>query len=523
MESRIFWEETKELMQARLENALLKGKAPINKVDMTPQGNRPCFYSSRMLEGLKTENMVLRDIPECLGYLTQEGKDQEQLSSNYELVKVVQSFKEGIEAYFGSFIGQITKIIYSSLSLIFFKGSDIVELFEKFNDGLLNGDSELMNEIEKVLKRVSATSWNSHEGDNPWKPNQAKIALENSKNAMMELCGDLERGIENIFKTFQKPCSVEEIQKVKKLEKGGFFMNNLAESEITPGNGLQCRKESSMCFSLSSTGSIHCASVENEKQYYSLDVDGSPHNGMKLSPNGLILAIALSNKKEIQFFNAQSGFLLKSIAFQSESASYSAVWLNNDLFCLGFGDGAVRVFSFLFGVCKGKFKMGSVVISALENFDGETIFAMNQSGTVFLFNLRSNCMVWTKAGMHSGCACLQKFGLKKSHDSKRLATTGDCDQTLKVTRICDKQCLGQKTISGRCWELEWISGDQYIVVMTKNPNKVVLVSGAAVTILHEFDLGPDIRTNSMAVHTTCGFVVVGDTQGRVHKLKMIPF
>ena len=155
----------------------------------------------------------------------------------------------------------------------------------------------------------------------------------------------------------------------------------------------------------------------------------------------------------------------------------------------------------------------------MENNDMNSIFAMDAENGVHLVNLTTKQLTWTKK-MHSGCTCF-KFGLKRSNDEKRLATTGCCDKLVKLWRLEDQSELWAKNIGSQAWGVAWVLGDTYLIATgLKSTYKLVVLSPVDGNILLEHNTNFDCTLRSLAIHLPTKQILIGDNKGRVHKVKI---
>ena len=190
-------------------------------------------------------------------------------------------------------------------------------------------------------------------------------------------------------------------------------------------------------------------------------------------------------------------------------------------FFVGYIDGVIKVFCVSDRTCTKTIKVGSGMICSMETNDPKTssIWALDRNNFLHSINFKATKLE-SSLQVHSGCTHVSKC-LKKSNDGKSMATSGDCDNLVKVWNIESRSEMWANKLGGRCTGISWVPGDTYLITITLQPNKVVIVSPRDGKTLMEFTTGFTTLLHSLVVSFKSKMILVGDVKGHVHELKMV--
>jgi PQQ-like domain len=303
----------------------------------------------------------------------------------------------------------------------------------------------------------------------------------------------------------------------------GRAFNNPDEESIVYGHGLGSSSISNAFFSLSNGGTLVSRDVKTDKELFRVKVPRGSHvcDCLSLSPDSRTIGISLRGTKNVLFFDSERGELVNDIINTHSSTSHSATWLDNDSFCVGYKDGTIKKFSLSSGKCILTLKAAEVgVLSVLEANDSSSLFAMDNFNSVYLFDMNEGSVKWKVYNWHEGADSNQwKYGLKRSFDGKKLATSGDSDNLVRAMDISNQKLLWETSIFTRSWGISWVPGDTYLLVIGETaPFKVAALSGQNGSLIFEIQTGFDNYLYSLSVHFESKTVLVGDHTGKIIKL-----
>lgn len=521
MKDAMDWPKVSELLQQRILNSKVYSTQSILMVGMKPPEEQPCFFSSQMIRSLKSLPFFLFSVPEAISQVVEEGKKQEELLRQTEIeetvLKFFKDFKERLQSFLDKLIEQTTQ----SLLQAFKTSGNIVSFFHELLDGSLNSNEKMLKELEGVIRQMALRTT-----EDDWKIDQVKSFLNMAQFKIDFIAKNFEDGLKLVFqKVSKEEDNVTPFPLLKSLRLEATAPNNFGSDSIVYGHGLDCSASKKTYYSLSNAGQLVSRDIETDKELFRVKIQNGSHvcDSLALSPDSKTIGIALRTSKTVLFFDSEDGKLLHEIPNAHLSTSNSSIWLNNDSFCVGYKDGTIKEFSLSSGKCVSITKaIGVGVVSALEVNDPSSLLGIDNFNSVYCFDIKESSVRWKVTNWHEGADTNQwKYGLKKSFDNRKLATSGDSDSLVKVMELKTQSLIWESSIGTRAWGISWVPGDKYLLVMGETaPYKVAALSGESGKLLCEFTSGFDTYLYSMAVHFEAKSVLVGDHLGRVHKLKI---
>lgn len=511
------WTSFAKITKEKIQNALNGQSEKDILVKKNPVEKGKCFH-------LRPGGAVPLDgsfcsLSEMVESLVQEGKQQEsQIDNKKKIEEVLHQFFCEFRETIQKTLDSLTSRVMRELVKVFVPKNDVIELLENFQDGILNDDGIFLKKIEEILERMATQK-------SLWESDRVYMALNNCSAQLQGPLKKFKKSSEQIFKNIYKSCAFPSFPMLKRLEYVSGTFNNLQNKVIVRGHGVDINMYSDYYVSLSNGGHLVSRNIKNEEETLRFDIPNANNswNTCKLSPYGNKIGITVRNPDQRVIFTNTSGQAEMQEIKTSHSANpSSSIWLDGDLFCVAFQDGILKIFSQIYGKCKKEIQLDMGHISALEINDKDSIFLMDSRNTVVLLNIFNEQVIWEKKGVHNSCVCPDKFGLKKSFDGTRLATTGDCDNLVKVMRTDTQENIWATNIQSRSWGVAWVPGDSYLLAIgLTQPYKVVALSSPTGEVLLEFSNNFDTFLHSIVVHVPTKHILVGDCKGKVHKIKLI--
>lgn len=513
------WELTGSVIKKKLKGIKLSEDQPLFMVDMMPQERLQCLYSTQMLRTMNPDSTNLHNLSEAVSILTKEGRNQEEKRERAEIKEVLHDFFGKLKEKLYSLADSVASHGYQELSALFLPKNQILEFYESFLDGNLNNDEDFLRNFEAVV-RISADS----KKETVWTSEDVKVSLKECLNNSDVLCSKFEREINEIFKNPYKPFDGLVFPVLKSFKKFSQSQNNPMKTSITYGHGVDSNLMSLNYLSLSGRGHLVSKNILTDQDIFQLDLPGhgDNRNCCKFSKSAKKIGITSQSENLLLFYDANTGEKKGEISTASlRGVAFSCLWLDDEVFCVGYSNGLIRAFSCESLECISEVKVGNSIITTMEQNDEESLFAMDIESSVSLLLVKRKEIVFRKNRVHTGCNCDYKFALKRSFDGKSLVTSGDCDKIVKLLRIEDQAEVWARVVGIRVWGISWVPGDSYLIAMeNQSPTRLMALSPQNGSILVKMELSLDANLVSMSVHLPTKMVLMGDNSGKIHKINI---
>lgn len=507
------WKGVHELLDKRIKELHLPKGQLVTSIDMRPPSDKPCFYSSEMIDSNHPKIANLVSPSEVLNEIIKEGKREEALKDKNQIMNLLEDFFEKLKRTLTSFLDEFAIEMMNELSKKLLKKGTSMEFIESYLDGEFNSDSECLEALEKLIRSIDKSNFAFE-----WTTVTIKNILDSCLASSDQITRNFEADLRNLFENF------DHFPIPTKLEALPTLSNNIFDAGIVQSLGVDCNNWSDNFYSFSSGGHFSANNIETGKTVFELKLLGEQNSNtdcFRLSPDGNTIGFVFSKSRNIHFYDARGGVKLNLIKKTHDKLAGACLWLNPENFCVGYHDGTIQCFSFLKGSVRSKVKIpNGQVISTMEANDNGSLFAMNNDNTLYLVNIVDSKVVWSKKDVFMGCECIFKYGLKKSCDGTRLALTGDCSNTVKALSISDQKELWLANIDARTWGVQWVPGDTYLVVLGFRPFKIAVLRGRDGHLILNYDAGFQNYLVSFSVHLKTKQIIIGDFKGVIHRLKI---
>lgn len=521
MNFEVQWEELTPIIAKRIQALSGSPSHPFKMVNLYPydhESESPCLLKpSDFLSTQRIRSADITDISGALELMKEKGKRLERNPEVGDIKELLASFHAKLSEKLIKAFSDICDSLLVKLTSKFLCGQSAISFFESFADGLLNDDSELLKAFENAIRSLEFSSFSSK-----WTRNQAGIALGSVFEQVDQLVQKTEKEFEELFKMMGQPSVGSFYGKPKEIKKVGETLNNKEKLPITTKFGVHVNPVNGQCLSLSSGGHLSSFDFEANQEVFSTQISTGANtlfDCCSWSPNGQMIGITINISKKVLIFDHE-GEKIQEIADVPTKNPVSCLWLSDSLFCVGYSDGFLKSFNPSSPHVLNQMKLSNFWISGLEQQNESCLFSIDQENTVICANMAENRLIWKKEKLHSGCRCISKFAIKKSFDGRRLATGGHCDEKVKVTSLENQRVLWESSIGSKTWDLKWVPGDTYLVVLGTIPQKLVILDGSSGTLLMSSENLVDKPIRSMALHEERKVILLGDKFGSIQVLEI---
>lgn len=511
--------------------------------------------SSLLINSEREKHQVASDLKIMAHFGRNSGQNSEPSGKIKEAVgKCVDSTREELQSVFRKFEGTIQR----KLEEQFLPERNILSFFESFSDGELNDDEKLLKEIKKEVGAIDPTYFSARKNlkDQKWISDYVGQRLKETKDSVAIVCNEM---LERLLKC----CEVKKNSSFQGKPYGlidSFRLLSSSSSESTGqriayGHGVASSPIFNEYVSLSENGDLVLRDIHNHFECFSNKIPEADdtRDSLSFSPDGDTIGIALHTKKQVSFYNGRTGqcFQRQPKSTTLPSSPSSCLWLGNNAFLVGLENGTVLSFDPKTGELCGTIAVSTGCISVMAahqpnldqnnlnneskwpisnpfshekseghlEFGSRVFYAMDRvNNSIFCIDFATKAVIWSKEKYHEGCQCY-KYCMRTSTDGGFLATSGHCDETIKVLDLRTKAVKWTRETGFFVWGLLWAPGDSFLIGMDFAGHLIGIHSGNG-SILTRYSHKEKTYFCSMALHLESQILVVGDYNGVCHSFRL---